>query len=157
MENDADSTPTTSQPESKKPPDRPPWLVLATFLVTSVVILVLLAWSVSSARLLFIELLVGAGAISVGGLLGFLFGMPRGPVTSLTPQEDGNSEPSVRYQPSNNLEQVSDWLTKILIGVGLVELRQLGGALNALGHAVESSLKNAPPGTNVVTQVVVLA
>src|SRR5205807_10189788 len=85
----AESEKATSQPKSEKGSDRPPWLVLAAFLVASTVVLILLSWSVSSAPLLFTELLVGAAAISVGGLLGFLFGMPRGPVDALTAEENG--------------------------------------------------------------------
>jgi hypothetical protein len=47
----------------------------------------------------------------------------------------------VQYQGNTNLEQVSDWLTKIIIGVGLV---QIGRALPALSK-LASNLK-APLG-----------
>jgi len=134
-----------------------PWMVLAVFLIASILTLSLLAWSVSSARFLFAELLIGAAAISIGGLLGFLFGMPRGPANDQPSEGNGKSNRGISYRPSNNLELVSDWLTKILIGVGLVDLKQLVGTLNALGHAVEYSLKDAPAGTSVVTQGVVVA
>lgn len=141
-----------SPTDTKKEERRVPWLVLAVFLITAILILALLAWSVSSARFLFSELLIGAAAISIGGLLGFLFGMPRGRADGQTSEGNGESNQAISYRPSNNLEQVSDWLTKILIGVGLVELKQLVGTLNALGRAVEDSLKDAPAGTSVVTQ-----
>src|SRR2546421_2352803 len=135
---------TESPTDRKKAERRVPWLVLGGFLIAFILILALLAWSVSSARFLFAELLIGAAAISIGGLLGFLFGMPRGQVDDQTSEGNGKSNQAVSYRPSNNLEQVSDWLTKILIGVGLVDLKQLVGTLNALGHAVENSLKDAP-------------
>jgi len=149
--------PIAEKQELEKRRDRPPWIVFAAFLLTSVAVLSLLAWSLSSARILFLELLVAAGATSVGGLLGFLFGMPRGPIESPN-TDDGNDKValSITYRPSNNLEQVSDWLTKILIGVGLVELTKLQGALSGLGRSVEMSLAGAPAGTSVVTQIVVL-
>jgi len=61
------------------------------------------------------------GASGLGGaLLGFLFGIPK----STAKATDGS------YQPNTNLEEISDWLTKILVGVGLV---QLGRATKALG------------------------
>lgn len=153
----SEPNPAAEKQELEKRRDRPPWIVFAAFLLTSVAVLALLAWSLSSARLLFIELLVAAGATSVGGLLGFLFGMPRGPVES-PPADDGSDKValSITYRPSNNLEQVSDWLTKILIGVGLVELTKLQGALSALGRSVEMSFAGAPAGTGVATQIVVL-
>lgn len=50
------------------------------------------------------------------------------------------------YSPSNNLEQVSDWLTKLLIGAGLVQLghvgRWLGGFINALACGLMSGDSN---------------
>jgi len=64
-------------------------------------------------------------------LLGFLFGIPR------VLQKDSQSEAaesksgivprSAGYQLiiNTNLDDVSDWLTKILLGVGLVELQKL--------------------------------
>ena len=134
----------------------PPWLVIAAFLLTSALVLALLAWSRSSATLLFIELLVAAAALSVGGLLGFLFGMPRGRVNEDSRNEQPRSEASIDYRPSNNLEQISDWLTKILIGVGLVELKELVGILRAIGQAVENSFAGALAGTTVITQAVLV-
>ena len=75
-------------------------------------------------------LLCGSAAL-VGGTLGFLFGIPR-----TLQQEDGNApaptelpgspaQPQPRttsYRANTNLEQISDWLTKILVGVGLIEI-----------------------------------
>jgi len=114
------------RPEADKSHDRPPWLVFVIFLTTATILLSLYGWSVSSPPLLLTELLVGAASISVGSLLGFLFGMPRAMVAPSTSEETDAAAP-MTYRPSTNLEQVSDWLTKILIGVGLVELRQIGG------------------------------
>lgn len=94
--------------------------------------------------------------MSVGSLLGFLFGMPRAVVAPSTIEENDSDAPR-SYHPSTNLEQVSDRLTKILIGVGLVELRQIGGTLAAMGRSVVSSLKNTPLGTELVTQVVIVS
>jgi hypothetical protein len=75
-------------------------------------------------------LMVGGCAWSVGGLVGFLFGIPRTlslPSGDLT--GDALSRDQLQYRVNTNLEQISDWLTKILVGVGLAELHQLPGAL----------------------------
>lgn len=135
--------------------DRPPWTVLAAYLWTATIVLIFLAWSIASTRVLFTELLVAAGALGVGSMVGFLFGMPRAPNASADDDLSGSEGP-VRYRPSNNLEQVSDWLTKLLIGVGLVEVKQLGGVLNRIGVAVDQSLSGAVNGTNVITQIVIV-
>jgi hypothetical protein len=137
-------------------PGGPPWWLFSVFLGVSTLAIVVYGWSVASAPLILIEVLVGVGSAAVGGLLGFLFGMPRASVAPATREGDSATDAGVGYQPSTNLEQVSDWLTKILIGVGLVELSQLGDTLAAMGRVVESSLKEAPPGTVVVTQAVIV-
>ena len=60
---------------------------------------------------------VAAAATAVGAFLGFLFGIPRTLQGNTTPGPDEIAD----YRPNTNLEQISDWLTKILVGVGLVK------------------------------------
>lgn len=144
-----------SQPTDEER-DGPPWWTMAIFLLAAILLVALFGWSISSLPLLFIEMLLALSALSVGGLFGFLFGMPRGTGDSSS-KEDTTADGSMPYRPSNNLEQISDWLTKILIGVGLVELREIGVILAQLGHLVAGSLSIPPPGTEVVTQAVVIA
>lgn len=86
---------------------------------------------------LVLEVLRAAGGILalcfssglVGGLLGFLFGLPRP-----APAGASGTPPSARrsWQTSTNLTEVADWLTKIIIGVGLVTATQIWGGLIAL-------------------------
>jgi hypothetical protein len=86
----------------------------------------------------------GRGRGHDGVLLGFIFGLPR----SLTGAgvegvHESKKEPDSRRQrfiSNTNLEQISDWLTKIIIGVGLVELKEIPGALGALETALVPSL-----------------
>ncbi|WP_321939796.1 hypothetical protein [Paraburkholderia sp. J8-2] len=42
--------------------------------------------------------------------------------------------------PNTNLEQISDWLTKILVGVGLTEIRSLRSGISALDVTLNSAL-----------------
>jgi uncharacterized membrane protein len=55
--------------------------------------------------------------LAVGGLLGFLFAVPR--TNTRTPSRD-------ILQPNRNIEAISDWLTKILVGLGLVNFKDIG-------------------------------
>ncbi len=135
---------------------RPPWFVLLAVIAASILVVVSYAWSIGEWPLLWIELLVGLASATVGGLLGFVFGLPRHTIDESQPKESDGGERSVRYQPSNNLEQVSDWLTKLLIGVGLVELKGIGAALETVGRTVTASLSRAPGGAEIVTQVVIV-
>lgn len=64
--------------------------------------------------------------LSVGAFVGLLFGIPRMRQRSLAGGDEGK-DAGAKYQPeiNNNLIEVSDWLTKIIVGVGLVQLTSL--------------------------------
>ena len=66
--------------------------------------------------------LISLASLLCGLLVGFIFGLPR--VIS-----ENTSIYSNMYGDNSNLDQISDWLLKILIGVGLVELSRLPGIL----------------------------
>jgi hypothetical protein len=48
-------------------------------------------------------------------------------------------EQSAGYRSNSNLEEISDWLTKILVGLGLIELGRIGPEQAA------SSTSSVPP------------
>ena len=87
------------------------------------------------------SVLAGAAAL-VGGLLGFLFGIPRTQTSERAPTSSAENERETRpsYLPNTNLEQISDWLTKILVGVGLTQVSSVPGAVRALGDFVATGL-----------------
>jgi CheY-like chemotaxis protein len=66
------------------------------------------------------------GAASLASILGLIFGVPRA-------RTDFSAEASERYSSNSNLEQISDWLTKLLVGAGLVELTNIPGAIGRAG------------------------
>jgi hypothetical protein len=80
---------------------------------------------------------VAVAAAAVGALLGFVFGIPRSlqrdPAT-------GDADLAGDYRPNTNLEQISDWLTKILVGVGLVEVGNAAGPTRRLVGSVAAGL-----------------
>jgi hypothetical protein len=61
------------------------------------------------------------GASATGALIGFLFGLPRVPSPSASVPADATRP----LASGTSLEQIADWLTKIVIGAGLVELQTL--------------------------------
>lgn len=71
-------------------------------------------------------LILSWAAALAGGLIGFVFAIPRSrqeQVSVKVSASDDNqkaSRPS-DYSANTNLEQISDWLTKILVGIGLVQ------------------------------------
>ncbi len=109
-----------------------------------------------------VGLLAALASAGVGLVLGLLFGVPKAissgqvrlseqvkQVQIETKQsiEEGSGEPTAtsshsqpcdqtsRFTPSTNLAEVSDWLTKLLLGAGLVSLTKIGAPL---GHLIDS-------------------
>ncbi|WP_167345924.1 tetratricopeptide repeat protein [Streptomyces iakyrus] len=103
------------------------------------------AWSV-----LGVTVLTGASAFALGLLLGFLFGLPRTleDVESISRREIimqaagkiDAEHPWPVYRSNTNLEQISDWLTKILVGVGLIQLIRIPSGMESLGEWLKPAL-----------------
>ena len=64
-----------------------------------------------------------------GSLPGFLFSIPHSSSGGATPQS-----------PNTNLDQLSDWLTKVLLGAGLVQLKTLPGQIARAGAYIANGL-----------------
>ncbi len=88
----------------------------------------------------------GAAAFS-GALLGFLFGIPRslqGNGSQATDNETASKgdQKGIGYHQNTNLEQISDWLTKILVGVGLTQLAAIPSTLQKFADFIAPGLGN---------------
>ena len=79
-------------------------------------------------------LLIASASFLAGGLVGFLFGIPRAVQVSTAPSG------ATQYQANTNLEQVSDWLTKIIVGVGLVQIGRIIPGLTRLANSMKAPL-----------------
>lgn len=89
-------------------------------------------------------------ACSVVGLLfGFLFGIPRVLQKNSAdnpPAETGADKnrrsPQSNYQllVNTNLDDISDWLTKIVLGVSLIELQKMPGLLRHLAEMIAAEM-----------------
>lgn len=127
------------------------WLLI----LAGVIGVVLFALQAPSLREFFsataVGVMVSGASLLIGGFLGFLFGIPRtlqqerpvempgGPVGFR--QEGGDQ--FANYRANTNLEQISDWLTKILVGVGLTQLNKIPTALTQVGQSVSAGFGQA--------------
>lgn len=75
--------------------------------------------------------ILAASVVAV--ILGLIFGVPRA-------RTEFMADASERYASNSNLEQISDWLTKLLVGAGLVELTNLPNAASRLGSYLGAGL-----------------
>jgi hypothetical protein len=103
---------------------------------------ILYAWSQDSLSIFSVSMLVASAAWIAGGLLGFIFGIPR--VLSTDRPESSLAEAHSLYRSNSNLEQISDWLTKIIVGVSLVEFRTLVDETGNLVDFLAPALGGAP-------------
>lgn len=93
-------------------------------------------------------LLVGGAAAMPGVLLGFLFGIPR--TLQNTKAADGETKQLV----NTNLEQISDWLTTLLIGATLTQLVKIPSAIWSVAETLSNN--PAPTGqTSVLAAMIV--
>ena len=93
-----------------------------------------------------------AGAATVtGSLIGFMFGVPR--YRRLDREAQAPSQPTTA--PNTNLEQISDWLTKIIVGVGLTQLPQIGQFFQNLGDKWGVAFGPAPAGQLIAISITV--
>ncbi|WP_077038310.1 hypothetical protein [Pelomonas sp. KK5] len=83
-----------------------------------------------------------AACLAAGATLGFLFGIPR----SLAPAgkgEDKDGKDSLG-RPNTNLEEVSDWLTKILVGLSLVNYEKIEARVDTICRSAAATLADPP-------------
>src|SRR6202035_592002 len=86
-----------------------------------------------------VGVLTSLAALVAGYLAGFLFGIPR--LVSSGSFRLGNQPTD--YSPSSNLAEVSDWLTKLLLGAGLVQLTRIGAPIAGLIDNVAAGLHSS--------------
>jgi hypothetical protein len=111
-------------------------------------------------------LIIAGGVLVSGVVTGFLFAVPRtlqrGEVNISSSRMRGSSTDNgvdqagadkvspvrtqARYTVNSNLEQISDWLTKIIVGVGLVELYKLPGLASRLTTFLAGGAESIPQG-----------
>lgn len=110
------------------------------------------------------------GLCAVGAIVGFLFAIPR-VVSESGTQIASDTLPTTssvvaqalvaevrrhRLAANTNLEQVSDWLTKIIVGVGLVELTKIPSQMRNLAETMSPSFGVPPQSVSVATGAILL-
>lgn len=111
------------------------WEVMAIIAMLSGMVGILIyAWFATDFTKVFAVLaLVGLAAWMGGSLIGFLFGVPRY-------QAGATQNDRSRFVPNTNLEQISDWLTKIIIGATLVQIKDISSGIGVVSERIGSQL-----------------
>jgi hypothetical protein len=126
-----------------------------TLLLTGLIFTARASWEGSPA----VALVWAFACLIVGNISGFLFGLPKVSAQD-APKDEDTQEKKIRLARekaglgiNTNLEQVSDWLTKILVGLGLVEAKTLLGELRKAGEYIGGPL--GTHGKEVATGMIV--
>ncbi len=120
---------------------------LVTFIVWMVVAVaaaLLFVFAGTAGRRIGVAVMALYASAGVGALAGFIFAVPK--FSDDERGSDGENFRSIRraYRANSNLSQVSDWLTKIIVGVGLVEIRQLADGLGAVATRLGLTFGDQP-------------
>lgn len=99
------------------------WLIFLSGLVIALMV-IFLQCNLLSGVLTF--LLVSGASFAGGASIGFLFGLPRAEKYRFIKKEDADhTARDYVYSDNTTLEEVSDWLTKIIVGLTLIKLNTI--------------------------------
>jgi len=91
------------------------------------------------------DLLISAAAAAAGALLGFIFAIPRtldpAGQAAVANAVTSSKAASSAMAANTNLERISDWLTTLLIGAALVQIKDIARWVAELGNTL---FKGAP-------------
>ncbi|MGA0560662.1 hypothetical protein ACO2Q8_28615 [Larkinella sp. VNQ87] len=93
----------------------------------------------------FLLLLWSSAYLVIGALIGFIFSVPK--IVSEPSQQPvalSAENRSRRVEENTNLTQISDWLTKILIGAGLVEIKDSPKFILQIGKVMGQGIRKTP-------------
>ncbi len=119
---------TGANPGNATPFGRGLFAAALTWSLIALACLLLFSLSGSVWREVALSAMILFASAAVGTTAGFIFGVPKS-IAVLS----GDSVNVRVYRPNSSLETISDWLTKIIVGVGLIEFRQLIDGIGWLG------------------------
>ena len=135
-----DATLARSDRPSRPPPRRWTFGDPVTLIVPALLLMAniagFLALMIGAPGHLGLAYLWAMGCIASGALIGFLFGVPRA-----NPEAVATGQ----FVHKTNIEAVSDWLTKILVGVSLVNLQAIGAFIDRLARDLGPALGTSKP------------
>ena len=111
----------------------------SVLILIAIVAIILLSLHAHSLALATISTMWALACLSSGGAVGFLFGIPK----ILQNDRAASADEAYRQQPNTNLEQISDWLTKIIVGLGLIEIRSIPSLVYRMAELLARGIGSA--------------
>ena len=96
----------------------------------------------------------------IGALIGFIFSVPK-IISENSPIPTGDklnliAAQKKRVEENTNLTQISDWLTKILIGAGLVQLKEAPGFVLHVAKVMAQGVRLVPVEMNIIDSAAIM-
>lgn len=119
---------------------------LAAFLITAIDITVYATSRSGAGQTMALAGMIAASAVVTGGVIGFIFALPRSVTVVIPPSRPGDVEQvtGITVHPNTNLEEVSDWVAKIIVGLTLTQLGKVPRAASGLFDRLGRSLGGSP-------------
>jgi hypothetical protein len=108
----------------------------SVLILIAILAIIVLSTHAQSIRFAVVSLMWSLACLAGAGAVGFLFGIPKSLQTDII----NRAETPYRQQPNTNLEQISDWLTKIIVGLGLYEIRSIVPFLRRMAEILASGI-----------------
>jgi len=156
MLDDMTENPTQSNPNDKRgyQDSRVVLIVLCIIVFLALIMTVFGAGSWANYHSCITAGLWAISCLAVGMVVGFMFGIPKILQGNMTPTQSGKPvsssvpDQSYRQQVNTNLTEISDWLTKIIVGVGLIQLKEIPkfilGKATVLATSIDGLHVNLP-------------
>lgn len=84
--------------------------------------------------------IIGLGSSVIGAFFGFIFGIPK---TLQSNQTIQSSAQNSRFIHNTNFEEISDWLTKIIVGLSIAEMGNVKTTIWQLSEEISSSMMSS--------------
>lgn len=116
----------------------PQWAQMLPVAVDSLIVLLLVGLLLAAIRLDSLDGMLWALALLVVGMfVGFLFALPR--VVPTPANKDDEEDDGTKTSEGDALREIADWLTKIIVGLGLVHLAKVPDLLESLSGSMAQS------------------
>src|SRR5258705_1803102 len=117
--------------------------------VTLLIVVILLFHECNTVAGIITFLMVAGASLAGGAALGFLFGLPRSQKFRYIKREDFDATTREHgYSDNTNLEEVSDWLTKIIVGLSLIKLNVILKWIDDSANTIDRVFNENCDGTN---------
>jgi len=116
-----------------------------TYILLPILIAITSLYIITDKNVALTSLMWAMACLSFGACIGFLFALPKR-YEKHEGQHAKTNDDDHTLVPNTNLQEVSDWLTKMLIGIGLIQFKDISQYIYKISEKIGFSVQE--PGAN---------